>query len=120
MNGKPNIPIFPEAGGASDGCSAAEAFALMVLGDSMSPEFVEGEIIVIEPEGLAADGSFVLAQFDGEWIFRQLARNGTEWLLRPLNPAYPTLALADLSQVKGVIIQKSTPGRRKSVKRYID
>ena len=46
----------------------------MVLGDSMAPEFVEGDVIIIEPEGLAVDGSYVLAQADGEWIFRQLVR----------------------------------------------
>jgi len=92
----------------------------MVLGDSMAPEFVEGEVIVIEPEGLATDGSFVLAQVDGEWIFRQLARDGEAWQLRPLNSAYPTLTITDLSAVKGVIIQKSKPGRRRASKRYVE
>ena len=32
-------------------CAGAEVFALQVLGQSMAPEFEEGEIIVIEPEG---------------------------------------------------------------------
>ena len=41
-------------------CAGGESFALMVLGHSMAPEFQEGEIIIIEPEGLAKDGSFVL------------------------------------------------------------
>ena len=47
----------------------------MVLGDSMAPEFVEGEVIVVEPDGLAVDGSFVVAQVDGEWTLRQLVRD---------------------------------------------
>lgn len=101
-------------------CSEAEAFALMVLGDSMAPEFVEGDIIIIEPEGVATDGSYVLAQADGEWIFRQLAKAGQAWELRPLNPAYAATAIPDLASVKGVIIQKSKPGRRKAAKRYVD
>lgn len=113
------IPIAPAAE-AEDSCSAAEAFALMVLGDSMAPEFLEGEVIVIEPEGLAQDGSYVLAQLDGEWIFRQLVRRGEAWELRALNPAYPAALIRDLSPVKGVIIQKSKPGRRKASKRYVD
>src|SRR5512143_3743508 len=96
---------------APSACSEGEAFALMVLGDSMAPEFVEGDVIIIEPEGLATDGSYVLAQLDGEWIFRQLARRDEGWELRPLNPAYPAAAIADLSPVRGVIIQKSKPGR---------
>lgn len=120
MKEKRFIPIAPAAEPESSACSEAEAFALMVLGDSMEPEFREGEIIIIEPEGLAVDGSYVLAQLDGEWIFRQLAKVGMCWQLRPLNPAYPAAAIEDLSCVKGVIIQKSRPGRRKESKRYVE
>lgn len=112
------IPIAPAAEGEHGACSGAESFALMVLGDSMAPEFAEGDVIVIEPEGLATDGSFVLAQHGGEWIFRQLVAAGDAWRLRPLNPAYPTLDLPDLAAVRGVVIQRTTPGRRKSTTRY--
>ena len=116
-----HIPILPQAADpALEACAAAEAFALMVLGDSMEPEFREGEVILIEPEGLATDGSFVLAQLDGEWIFRQLAKQGEGWQLRALNPAYPAADIADLGAVKGVIIQKSQPGRRRASKRYVE
>ncbi len=93
----------------------------MVLGDSMLPEFAEGEIIVIEPDGLATDGSFVLAHCDGEWIFRQLARRDDGgWRLRALNPAFPELPIDDLSAVRGVIIQKSKPGRRRASRFYVE
>lgn len=115
-----SIPIVAAEDPALSACSGAEAFALLVLGDSMSPEFSEGDVIVIEPEGLATDGSFVLARHADEWIFRQLASDGAAWQLRPLNPAYPTVALPDLAAIRGVIIQKSTPGNRKSTKRYGD
>ena len=116
-----SIPILPQAADpALEACAAAEAFALMVLGDSMAPEFVEGEIILIEPEGLATEGSYVLAQLDGEWIFRQLVRHGEAWRLQALNPAYPAADIVDLTPIKGVIIQKSQPGRRKASKRYVE
>ena len=115
------IPIQPHTPDAElDACSSAEPFALMVLGDSMEPEFLEGEVILIEPEGLATDGSFVLAQLDGEWIFRQLAKHSGGWRLQALNPAYPAADIPDLGAVKGVIIQKSKPGRRKASKRYVE
>ena len=65
-------------------CSGAEVFALQVLGQSMAPEFDEGEIIVIEPDGALRDGSFVLALLDGEWLFRQLRREGDGWRLHAL------------------------------------
>lgn len=115
------IPINPAADvDTGSSCDEAEAFALMVLGDSMEPEFLEGEIIVIEPSGYATDGSYVLAQLDGEWIFRQLLRNGDAWRLAPLNPRYEAADIADLASVKGVIIQKSKPGRRRASKRYVE
>jgi len=118
------IPVVPapepETDAALDHCSGGESFALMVLGDSMEPEFVEGDIIIIEPDGLARDGSYVMAWLADEWIFRQLAGCAGDWKLRPLNPKYPTASIPDLSVIKGVIIQKSKPGRRKAAKRYID
>ena len=101
------------------GCGGGESFALRVLGQSMAPEFAEGEIIIIEPEGLARDGSYVLARVDDEWIFRQLCRCGDAWVLRALNPAFADIGLGDLSAVRGVVIQKALPGRRRASKRYL-
>jgi SOS-response transcriptional repressor LexA len=100
-------------------CSGSEAFALRVLGTSMEPEFNEGEIIIIEPGGLLRDGAYVLAQHEGEWIFRQLHKEGAGWTLHALNPAFPDLPLPDLAAVRGVIIQKALPGRRRASKRYV-
>jgi DNA polymerase V len=114
------VPIHPVGqSDSTDACSGAESFALMVLGDSMAPEFVEGEIVVIEPDGLAVDGSYVLAFVGDEWIFRQLRGAAGCWALYPLNAAYPTLPLPEFSAVRGVIIQKSKPGRRRASKRYV-
>jgi len=103
------------------GCSGGESFALRVLGDDMAPEFNEGEIIIIEPDGALKDGSFVLARHADGWIFRQLCRRGEAWALHALNPARTDLRdlpLADLSAVHGVVIQKAVPGRRKLSKFY--
>jgi SOS-response transcriptional repressor LexA len=119
VNGRRIVPLVPAADAAGE-CAGAESFALMVLGDSMEPEFVEGEIIVVEPEGHATDGSFVVAQVDGQWTFRQLIRVDACWQLRALNPAYAATPLADLGSVRGVVIQKSKPGRRRALKRYVD
>jgi DNA polymerase V len=106
------------------GCdSGSESFALMVLGDSMAPEFNEGEIIVVEPDGATRDGSFVLAFVGEEWTFRQLRRvgdgDGHGWRLQPLNPAYAATPLPDLAALRGVVIQKALPGRRRASKRYV-
>lgn len=106
---------------ADAGCSGGEAFALRVLGDDMLPEFREGDIIIIEPDGALKDGCFVLACPAGEWTFRQLVRREAGWCLRALNPAAgaPDQPLPDLSAVHGLVIQKAVPGRRKLSKSYL-
>ncbi len=118
------IPIIPQNAGPepadeTSACSGAEPYALMVLGDSMLPEFEEGEIIIIEPEGLAHDGSYVVAWHKDEYIFRQLARHSGRWYLKPLNDLYPTDEVPGLEVVKGVVTQKKKPGQRSSMKSYI-
>lgn len=114
------MPAAPHQDAALDACESAEPFALMVLGDSMLPEFAEGEVIIVEPEGLARDGSYVVAQHDGEPILRQLVSRAGGWWLHPLNPRYPDAELSGLEAVRGVVIQKSRPGSRRSRKTYVD
>jgi SOS-response transcriptional repressor LexA len=113
------IPIRSQAESPDDGCSAAEPYALMVVGDSMRPEFEHGDVIVVEPEGLAVDGSFVVARVGGEWMLRALRRDASGWRLVALDGSFDA-AIADLSPVHGVVIQKSKPGRRRAAKRYVD
>ncbi len=101
------------------GCEGGEVFALRVLGDSMAPEFLHGEIVIVEPGGAVHDGSFVLARLDGEWTLRQLVHDAGVWRLRALQGGHGEATLPDLSAVQGVVIQKSVPGRRRLAKRYI-
>ncbi len=118
-----NIPVVTantdEKASASSNCDGNELVALMVLGDSMEPEFIEGEIIVIQMGAPATDGSYVIGTLKEECILRQLKcdANGG-WLLHPLNPAYPDAAIPGLETIKGVVTHKKKPGSRKSVKFY--
>ena len=116
----PVLPAAPAEDAVQTACENAEPYALMVLGDSMLPEFAEGEIIVVEPEGLARDGSFVVAMLEDEHIFRQLVKRDGRWWLHPLNPDYPDAEIAGIEAVRGVVIQKSRPGSRRSRKSYVD
>ena len=100
-------------------CASAEPYALMVLGDSMMPEFEEGEIIVVEPSGFVKDGSFVVAFVNEEYIFRQLVKHADGWMLKPLNPLYENIPVADPDVAKGVVIMKKRPGKRSEQKSYI-
>ncbi len=116
MSEKKVIPINPLA--EVSNCAGAEPFALMVLDDYMEPEFYEGDIIVCEPEGLAKDGSFVVAEHEGEFYFRQLRIRDGVWSLHPLKPTYPSFVISGPDAIRGVVILKKKPGRRREMKRY--
>lgn len=120
-----NIPVVSataqaeEATGSS--CSGKDMVALMVLGDSMAPEFAEGEVLVIEPDLPAKDGSYVIGWLNEEYIFRQLQRDEQGgWRLHALNPAYPDAAISGLEDIRGVVTHKKKPGSRRSVKFYVE
>lgn len=122
MPQKKTIPIFDaneNADEALSACSSGEPYALLVLGDSMLPEFEDGEVIVVEPEGLARDGSYVVAYHNNEYTFRQLFSRDGKWFLQPLNDLYPTEEISGMEAVKGVVIQKKKPGKRSSFKSYV-
>lgn len=94
-----------------------EPFALRVLGDSMEPEFKDGHIIVIDPDGVVENGSYVFAVHEEEYIFRRLLIQDGAYFLEPLNSAYPTLRISGLDKVHGVITSGGGV-RRKDRKRY--
>jgi SOS-response transcriptional repressor LexA len=106
-------------GAASPGCTGGEPFALMALDHSMAPEFAPGDVVVIEPDGRAVDGSFVLACVAGEWLLRRLVRLADGWALEVLDPTQPRTPLADLQPVRGVVIQRVIAGCRRASKSYL-
>ena len=87
----------------------------------MKPEFVEGEVLVIEMGAPAMDGSFVIAEVAKEdFIFRQFKRDEKGgWRLVALNPAYPDTAISGLEVIKGVVTHKRHSRSRKTVKFYV-
>jgi len=119
-----NIPVV--SAGQTDepvgsSCDNTDIIALMVLGDSMAPEFIEGEILVIEMGAPASEGSYVIGTVNEEHIFRQLRKDAQGgWKLVALNTAYPEVSIPDLETINGVVTQKRKPGSRKSVKIYVE
>ncbi len=108
-----------EMGGDGGSCAAGEPFALQVLGDHMEPEFEHGVIIVVDPEGLVENGSYVVAVIDEEYTFRQLVWDEDKrYFLKPLNERYDTVEVPGLQVVKGVVVQKAGR-RRKDRKHYV-
>lgn len=97
-------------------CSAAEPFALQVLGDSMQPEFMNGVVIVVDPEGVIRDGCYVVAYHNNEFTFRQYRFYDEKHYLVPLNDLYPTEEFAGPEAVKGVVVQQA--GRRRKDRKF--
>ena len=80
-------------------------FALKVEGDSMEPKFEEGRILIVEPDIEARPGDYVIAKNgDNEATFKQLIRDGGEFMLKPLNPRYPIKPLGN-AKIIGVVVQ---------------
>lgn len=82
-------------------------YALIVDGDSMEPEFTDGDIIIVEPEEEPVPGKFVIIRQNGdEATFKQLISDGGRWLLKPLNPRYPVMEMRDDAVFCGVVKEK--------------
>ena len=74
------------------------AFALSVRGDSMAPEILEGDVVVIDPDVDPLPGDYVVAKNGShEATLKQYRPRGTNdqgqeyFELVPLNPVYPTM-----------------------------
>jgi SOS-response transcriptional repressor LexA len=79
------------------GLQDPDAFACRVVGDSMLPEYREGDIVVFSPLKAITDGKDCLARLepDHETTFKRVylerdAKGGEVIRLQPLNPVYPS------------------------------
>ena len=85
-------------------------FALRIDGDSMQPEFKEGDIVIIDPDLCPAPGEFVVAKNNGHEAtfkkYRPLGVGIADFELVPLTPDYPVLRSADVPlRIIGVMIE---------------
>lgn len=88
-------------------CAEAEPYALRVIGDSMAPEFLDGNIIVVDPVMSPRDGAFVIIDYRGETLFRQFIVESDKKFLKAINEAYPTVEMEEDYRVRGVVIQRA-------------
>lgn len=80
------------------------AFALRVRDDLMEPEFTPGATIIVDPDARAESGRYVIAQVDGQAVFRQLVIDGGATYLKPLNPRYPISIMPKGTAILGVVV----------------
>lgn len=87
------------------GVTDPDAFAARVVGDSMQPDYREGDIVVFSPAAKVIDGCdcFVRLEPDHETTFKRVFMEKTEGQVRlqPLNSNYPP-RLLDREQIAGM------------------
>jgi repressor LexA len=79
----------------------SKAFLLKVKGDSMEPEFHEGDFVVILPETNAYPGDIVAVMLEGEATLKQLLEKNGKRFLHPFNSAYPDISVTENFQLLG-------------------
>lgn len=113
----PVVSIASQSQTAGSNCDGKETVVLRVLGDSMEPGFIEGEILIIQTGVPAPVDAFVIAEVaPQDFVFRQLKQDERGgWRLVALNPAYPDVPLASLDSIRGVVTHKRNARSRKSL-----
>ena len=89
-------------------------FALRIEGDSMEPEFSQGDFIIVDPAVQPETGRYVVAKTNngngnnGEATFKQFVRDGNSVFLRPLNDKYPLMDMTGKKfKIVGCVVQKT-------------
>jgi transcriptional regulator with XRE-family HTH domain len=99
---------------------SAKAFAMRILGDSNSPDFTEGDLIVCDPEIFPKPGDWVVATGPGQTVtfaqYRSLGINDNQielFELVPLNRFYAAMRSDKQALViKGVMVEHRTYRRK--------
>ena len=96
-------------------CHSKKTFALRVHGESMynphsHPSFREGDLIFVDPERSAVNGSLVVVRLEDEKeaTFKKLIIEGDKKYLKALNPAWPEpmIKISSEATICGVVIFK--------------
>lgn len=101
---------------ASDGY---DYFALLVTGDSMVPEYRDGDVVIIRMQSTADTGDDVVAYIGGsDATLKRLTRTAAGIQLRPLNNAYPVRSftheqvLSVPVTIAGIVVEQRRIRRR--------
>lgn len=77
------LPAAMAAGGR-------EFFALQVNGDSMYPEYLSGDIVIVRKQDVADTGDDAIVYVNGyDATLKRVVFEGETMTLRPINPQYP-------------------------------
>ena len=72
-------------------CRDERAFSVRLLGDSMTPLYIEGDLLVLQPSREIYSGCLAVIRLANDGIlFRRVERRADRLVLVPLNPQYKT------------------------------
>jgi repressor LexA len=90
-----------------------EYFALLVSGNSMYPEYMDGDVVIIRKQETADTGDDVVAYINGDdATLKRLIRTERGITLRPLNPEYETRTYSNQDiasipiRIAGVVVEQ--------------
>lgn len=94
-------------------------FGLLVTGDSMYPEYRDGDVVVLRVQATAETGDDVVAYIGGsDATLKRLTRTESGIQLRPLNPEYPVRSFTRQEvlslpvTIAGVVVEQRRRRRR--------
>lgn len=103
--------LYPYAGAAEEYLAVpvrgAHCFSLRVRGESMLPDFREGDMIVIDPDLQPLSGDFVVVVIDGtgEATFKRYMKKKDGEVLMPLNQDYAPIRLQPEHRIVSKVIR---------------
>lgn len=87
--------------------ASKDSFIMEVKGESMAPEFISGDKILVDPSINPVSGSYIIASLTGqnEVVFKQLVIEGDRKYLKAANPDWPDkfTQLIEPSYIIGVV-----------------
>lgn len=90
----------------------SELFAVRIQGDSMSPTYLNGDVVVCWIQGQPESGRVVAVHQHGDGlIIKRLQMVGSQVMLYSDNPAYPPMLMGEYDRVYGVALGMWRPVR---------
>lgn len=69
-----------------------EFFALKIKGDSMFPNYIDGDVVIFQKQDVCDSGKDCAVMVNGDdATFKRIERKANGVMLKPLNPAYETM-----------------------------
>lgn len=102
--------------------ASKSSFAITIEDNSMSPEFIEGDVVIIDPEVSPVPGDKVCALVDGmdDALFRTYKSSGlklvdnsenSQFSLLPINNNWASINISGNGKLLGVMVEHRKPRR---------